>query len=233
MNEKFKVVNNYDYLTKDFIAEGQNGICYKYNDQVFKKFKNKPMFLFFLKALSNINSNSLILPQEFIYLNEYNSKNILGYLMKYVDGSKLNNLPDLINIKELFNNIDLLEKEIKELTIEYGLLLKDVHIDNIIYTNNNEIKIIDNDNDVLNPNDEAYDNYRYNMKELGLTLLPAFITNKNISNNISKLYDECIINAKAKPSIVLNESILELEKFTGNNINTLHDYNESMKLIRK
>ena len=107
MNEKFKVVNNYDYLTKDFIAEGQNGICYKYNDQVFKKFKNKPMFLFFLKALSNINSNSLILPQEFIYLNEYNSKNILGYLMKYVDGSKLNNLPDLItrlNKNQKFNH---------------------------------------------------------------------------------------------------------------------------------
>ena len=80
MNEKYTILDNIDHLTENYISEGQNGICYKVDNQVFKKFKNKPMFLFFLKSMSEIKSKSFVFPNEFIYLNTHDKNGLQGYL---------------------------------------------------------------------------------------------------------------------------------------------------------
>ena len=232
MNEKYTILDNIDHLTENYISEGQNGICYKVDNQVFKKFKNKPMFLFFLKSMSEIKSKSFVFPNEFIYLNTHDKNGLQGYMMDYIEGPKLSKLEDIKNLKDFIIKLDLLEKEIKDLTQNYGLLIRDIHPENIIY--DNEFHIIDNDNNVFNPADDLYTNYRANMAELGNTMLP-YMFRYNISDieEISKLYNMCILQGKCKPSIVIDEAIKLVEDYKKEKIETLEEFHNGIELILK
>ena len=234
MKEKYIILNNLDELAKEknYISEGENGICYRVGDQVFKLFKVKPLFIYFLKSIAQIDSKSLIFPNEFVYQNIYNDANLKGYLMDFIEGTRLIDIDGLLNIKEFIIKLDLLEKEIKALTKEHGLLIRDIHPFNIILTLNNELKVIDNDNDVINSLDDFYENYKSNMNELGEAILPFILRGGDlISENVNKLYIECILQGKCKPSIVLYEAIKVIEEYKKEEINTLHDMHEGIKLI--
>ena len=233
MNENYRIVDSLDSLTRLNIGEGQVGTCYKVNNKVFKKFKSIPRFPGLIMQLSNLHSKSFSFPEEFVYLNEHDIKYLQGYLMKYVDGVKVTNISELTKMKELCHSLDSLEKEIRTLTEEENLLVKDLHPDNVLYTDDGKFKVIDTDFCVTYPDDPVY-MYRENMKELGNCMLPAFMGDSNIDNSkVKYLYDLCVLDAKAKPSIVLNEAIEEIQKETKEEVISLHDFKEGMKLIRK
>lgn len=233
MNERYIVVNSLDGLTNNYLGEGLTGICYKVDNKVFKKFKMIPRFPGLVKQLSMIHSDSFVFPNEFVYLNEYDIKYLQGYLMSYIDGVSLKNINEIVNMKELCITLDNLEKEIKSLTEKDGLLIKDLHTENMLFTKDNKFKIIDTDLCVINPYDTVY-NYRENMKELGNCILPVLMGNSDITNSkVKYMYDLCTLESKAKPSKVLYEAIDCLEKETNEEIVTLHDFKENMKLIRK
>lgn len=234
MEENYIIVSDLDNLTHTYLNEGQNGICYRVNDEVFKKFKNKPNFLFFLKALANIKSKSVIMPNTFVYLNEHNDKNMQGYMMDYVEGQRIESLDELTDIKEFVLKLDKLEKEIKDLTTEYSLLVRDIHPNNVIYTPNHDFKLIDCDSDTLNTADDAYTNYRINMSELGNCILRLILCNgEYITDKVNDLYTMCIMRGKCKPSIVLEEAIKEIETYLKEEITTLKDFNKGISLMLK
>ena len=234
MNEKYIIVDSLDDLTKNYIGEGKTGICYKIDNKVFKLFKAIPRFPGMVKALSELHSENFSFPDKFVYLNEYDIKFLKGYLMNYMAGVKVSNIDEMTNMKELCLALDDLEKEIRNLTEEYGLLIKDLHRDNMLFTKDKKFKVLDTDLSVLNPYDEPIYNYRGNMQELGNCVLPLFMGYNSFKNEkIEYLYDLCTLEAKAKPSRVLLETKDILENETKEEIVTLHDFKESIKLIRK
>ena len=248
MKEDYIVLDNLDSLTYDFIQKGQRGECYRVGDKVFKKFINKPRFFVFLKQMSFMQSDSFVFPETFVYEGSYEPSNLKGYLMKYVEGRNIKDIDD-VNISTFIKELDLLEKEIKLLTLQYKYLLRDIHDENMIYTDNNKFIIYDNDNNVFNPLDELAFQYKYNMdelrfmpseddvynykdnmKEIGNTILPIMLDKIVISDYIKKLYNMCIIDGKCKPSIVLAETLNELEK--NNRIETVNEFKKTLKLYQ-
>lgn len=232
MNEKYRVVNSLEGLTKEYIGEGQVGTCYRIDKKVFKKFKAVPRFPGLIIALSNLHSDYFAFPEEFVYLDVYDIKALQGYLMEYVNGCDLNSIDEMVNIKELCVTLDDLEKEMRLLTERDNLLVKDLHPNNLLFTEDKKFKVIDTDFCVTYPDDIVY-MYRENMKELGNCVLPVFMGDGNIGNDrVRYLYNLCCLDAKAKPSIVINEAIKEIEDYTKEEIVTVHDFKEGMKLIR-
>lgn len=232
MNEKFIVVNSLEELTKNKIGEGQVGTCYRIDKKVFKKFKAVPRFPGLIFMLSSLHSDSFVFPEEFVYLNEHDVKCLQGYLMEYIDGVNLTSIDEMINMKELCEILDDLEKEIRELGERDNLHVKDLHPGNILFTPDNKFKIIDTDFCTVYPDDQVY-TYRENMQELGNCILPTIMGNNDFTNNkIKYMYDLCCLEAKAKPSRVLYEAIDQIENTTKEEIVTLHDFKEGMKLIR-
>ena len=157
-------------------------------------------------------------------MNEYNERNFLGYLMDYIEGSKFSELPMNTDIRDLFTKIDLLEKEIRDLSMERKLSLWDLHEDNTIFTRDKKIKVLDTDLYMF----EYYDlieNYKNNIKELGLFLLGFFLKDYPILNDkLREYYDLCIHNGKVKPSIILFEALEEMEKESKEKIVTFNDF---------
>ena len=235
MKEKFIVVDSLDELKKNFIGSGKTGSCYKVGNRVFKQYKIKPRFPGLVIQLSSLKdkSTSIILPDEFVYFKEYVLSNLEGYFMDYVDGYKPDKINQLTKIRTIIKALDRLEDETRQLATQDGLLLKDIHKDNILYTKNDEFKVIDTDLSVINPYDEVY-NYRENMKELGNGILPIFMGNNEFKDEeVKYMYDLCTIHSKAKPSKVLNIAIDKMENISQKEIVTLQDFKDNLKLIRK
>ena len=231
MQENYRIVNNTNYLKRNYLRQGKNGICYKVDNQVYKEFINKPRYMYFLKSLANIKSDYLVFPNEFIYLDSYSIPNLKGYLMDYVEGSRLVDISELINIKEFIIKLDILEKEIKKITEEYSVILSDIHCENILCTPN-KLVIIDNDQDTINSVDDVYVNYRTNIYELGNAVLPFILKGGDlISEKVNHLFYLSVVLGKCKPSIVLNEAVNTIEKYKNEEINTLHDLYDGIRLI--
>ena len=221
------------YLT-DYIQEGAIGTCYRIgNNEVFKKYHAEISNYEDYRRLVGITSPSFAFPKKSIYLEKYGEEYFLGYIMDYIEGKRLSQLDGNIDIKDMFNKIDLLEKEIKLLVEQKNVIMYDLHEENLLVTPNNEIKVIDTDMFTFGYYD-IIDNYKDNMRELGLTILHFFLKDyKFKSEKLQDYYYRCIFDGRVKPSYLLNEALLEMEKELKESINTFNDLNRSIKLIKK
>ena len=232
MGEKYIIVNSIDELTKNELGEGEVGICYRIDKRVFKKFKFIPKFPELIIELSKLHSENFTFPEEFVYLNKYDIECLQGYFMEYIEGCNLKSIDELTNMKELCITLDELEKEIRDLGEYNDLHVKDLHPDNVLFTPDKKFKVIDTDFSYIAPDDMIY-TYRENMQELGNCMLPVFMGENDIKNSeVNYMYNLCCVEAKAKPSRVLMEAIDQIEKETKEEVLTLHDFKEGMKLLR-
>ena len=223
--------------TKNYIAQGVYGSCYKVDDNTaFKLFHDYNYYLDIydnVKKLSTFDSDFFVFPEAFIYQYEISPETILGYTMQYIDGNKLNDLDKKVDIRRLFSLFDSLEKEIKEYTTEEGLLFEDIHDDNILFSKDGKLKVLDVDLYKFSIYEEPIMIYKSNMKELGNCILPIFFKKIRLKDEkLQRYYLSCILDGKVKPSYILFEALNSMEKEMGS-VNTLGEFDKGLKLIRK
>lgn len=235
MEEKHIILPNLDnsYMYK-YLDKGKNGSCYLTEDgNVFKKFNcdldNYDDFI----RIVGIKNPSFVFPNETVYLGQYGKEYLLGYIMDYIEGCKLSELPVSVIIRDIFNSLDLAEKDILYLTQEENVVLFDMHEENTILLPDGRMKFLDPDMFYLSY-DDPYEKYKMNLKELGLFILDFFLKNYNIrGDKLREYYNRCILTGKMKPSYVLFEALDEMERESGENIKTFGDFYRVKRLLMK
>ena len=225
--------------TAEYLREGSAGICYKLGeDKVFKWFKEcyleddtkRRESEEDLLRQTNIESMFIHFPRKLIYIND----KLVGYVSNHVDGRKYYKLSEDTNMKLLACSLDNLEKEIRDISKEYSLVMFDLHSGNVIVDNNSSVNVIDTDEYIFDYYVDTYESYRYNIKVLANTTLYTLFKNIDIKDdNINKYYLQAILDGKCKPSYVLHEVIGLMEKEMKSEVTTFNEFTQGLKLIKK
>lgn len=221
---------------QQIIGAGEHGKCYKTSDgEVYKEFKGKYAYEKDLLMLSQIQSPYFAFPNKIIYLEEKLPENLKGYIMDYVDGSSFNNIDRKTKIDAIISAALDVEKNIFEISRYFYISLFDLHNNNVFFCPNNQFKIIDTDLYEYVPYKDVYGTLRENMKEWNEYLLYnlecMFECFK--SREINLHFEIAMHTGKYKASDILSEVVSEIRKETKEDVSTLEDYYEGIKLIKK
>lgn len=214
-----------------------SGECYETKDgRLFKKYKYPINYYNVLKNIADYyRCNHLVLPEEFYFLKNMKEENFIGYIRSLVTGQTFGNLDENINLLKFIKSLEFLEKEMI-LNSRKGLLYVDMNKDNLYYTPNGEIKVIDQDHYEL-----VFDHIYIrpvpdSMKDLASTILSVFFTpreftNKQICDNITKCGAH--VGGVLRPSELLSETAEILENTYHSTIVTLGDFRKKLELARE
>lgn len=221
------------------LDDGQtcSGECYQTKDgRLFKRYKFPINYYNILKNIADYyQCNHLVLPQEFYFLQSMKEENFIGYIRALVTGQTFGNLDDNINMLKFIKALDFLEKEMID-NSRRGLLYVDMNKNNLYYTKDEEIKVIDQDlydivfsHPYIRPVPDS-------MKDLASTILSVFFTpnkftNKRIYDNITKCGAH--VGGVLRPSQLLSETSDILESTYHTTIETLGDFRKNLELARE
>ncbi len=234
--EKHIIVDNPEYLKHEYLDRGCSGVCYITKDgHVYKEFNPILVEYYFLCEFTKIKNDSVVFPNELVYLNSRDKENLIGCTLDYIDGTLYKDLDHSnINIMDYIKAADKVEKDLKELSIKNSVQVDDIHPANLIYTPNKEFKIIDTDLYVITFSESPYFIYKSNLREWNnmiLTILGR--TFPFDSSKLNNLFDLCIFNGKERASILLYELLSHMEVMTSEPIVTVKDFEDNLKLIKK
>ena len=223
---EFKVIP--ESYTENFIGNGYNAFVYKLNDkEVFKKFYKPQRFESSCKELSKMYSDTFIYPKELVYENG----EFVGYIMDYVEGNTLDNISENTNIQEYIDEVKRCEYEVAGITTHKYYVI-DFKEENIMYTSDHEMKFIDTDYYFKFNNKYLYQNNITSFSVASTMPLMNVYNSKFRSNKLNH-YKELLINYKLKPSSYFNEVIDSINKEVSDDVETLKDARNGLKLILK
>lgn len=213
-----------------------SGECFQTKDgRVFKKYKFPITYYQSLKNIADFyRCNHLVLPEEFYFLKDMKEENFIGYIRALVEGDTFANLPDNIEMVKFINALEFLEREMVA-NSRRCLLYVDMNQDNLFYTPNGEIKVIDQDlyevvgyHPYIRPVPDS-------MKDLASTIIHVFFTGNEftdlrIHDNIRKCGAH--IGGVLRPSQLLSETSEMFERDYNASIQTLGDFRKNIELIR-
>lgn len=180
----------------EYISHGSYGNIYRKENKAIKKYRekikgynnpcfrlNKKKFKLYKKRQNKIKYTTL--PTELIYVNHY----FVGVVYDYIDGDILTNIMKQIDFEQKKSICYDIIRNAKELT-DHHIYPLDYKLNNIMYDQNNQIKIIDLD-DIWTkatylPNYYYYKRSLYELKE---TLL-VFLDNKNLEYHGKLTYQD-------------------------------------------
>lgn len=223
------------FYKKKFLGKGCSGECYLTEDnQVFKELYNNNQDFYSLKTFTHVKNDSVVFPNKIVYLKEKNDENIIGYLMDYVDGYLFKDIPLNEKIDYLINASIKAEKDILALSFEKAIIMEEINTANVIYSSDNRFKIIDTDFYTYFPSEEETIIYRTNMHEWGNYMMSVLVTDYPFKyDEINYLYEDCVLNGRVKPSLIISKIKEILETESNKKINTLDEYQNNLKLIKK
>jgi len=220
-----------------YLNSGYMGSCYKMENEnfVYKEFRENISYKSQYETLLNFNSDIFIFPETLIYLKTSETGyDLSGYLMKYIEGVDLIDLPSCANINNLLNQLKNIENEIKKLSLE-GINMCDISTCNMIYSKDNEIKVIDTDLYDLCMNDifeNLYDNMLYYASALICLFRGAEEVSKKLTS-LNKEYNLCVCEGRFLFSKYLINLVDYLQEQSKKDIKTYGDVKESIELVRK
>ena len=221
---------------KEAINAGAHGICYKTSDgEVYKEFMTKYAYQKDLEILSQIQSPFFAFPKKIIYLNKKDPDNLKGYIMDYVDGINFKGIDRKIKIDALIESALEVEKEIFAISKDFYISLFDLHNNNVLFQKNNKFKIIDTDLYEYVPYKDVLATLKANMMEWN----EFFLYNLEcmfecfLNSKLNLHFEIAMRNGKYKASDILSEVVDEIRKETYTEIDTLEDYYEGIKIIKK
>lgn len=221
-----------DSYKRSFINSGANGRCYKteYGD-VYKEFSSRFIYEEEIKTIGNIDSNYFAFPNIIVYLR----KKLKGYRMDFVEGEFFKKLDRKTKIKVLINAAINMEKEIINLSKEYGIGLYDLNDGNVIFQSTNEFKVMDTDLYEIASSYELYDLLKRNIKEWNEFLLYNMACKSNIfkSDKLNNRFELALHNGKVRASDLIMEIVSEIRKEIKKDIITLDDYYNGIKIIKR
>lgn len=214
-----------------------SGECYQTKDgRLFKKYKFPINYYKILKNIADYyRCNHLVLPEEFYFLANMEEENFIGYIRAIVSGQSFGNLDENINLLKFISALEFLEKEMI-VNSRHGLLYIDMNKSNLFYTEDGEIKVIDQDQYDIVFDHPYIRPIPDSMKDLASTVISVFFTpreftNKKICDNITKCGAH--IGGVLRPSQLLSETADILESTYHSTIETLGDFRKNLELARE
>ena len=131
------------YKKMEFSKYGRFSNIYKYdNDKLLKLFNNmRNHELEKFEKMCDFDLHSFANPKELVFIRN----NFFGYIMDKKNGLMLDDLSDLISIRDFVSNLDKVEDDLFKLSIN-NFILFDLHEQNILYNQiANELTILDMD----------------------------------------------------------------------------------------
>lgn len=226
-----------DEYTYERINSGACGVCYLTKDgKVFKEFFAEIDNLSLLEYIANkYRCNHLLLPEQFVFLQTANSLEFIGYIRKYVEGQALSSLDDKVECSKLIKALCELEKEII-MNIKNGLEYHDTHGENVFYTPDDEIKIIDPDLFEISYEENFREKVNGTLMDMNYSLNSGVFEIANLKNSplaslvqrSHKYYERGFL----KPSDYVSELVSTLESTSESPILTIGDVKKELKLIK-
>jgi hypothetical protein len=222
---------------KRFLGKGTEGSCYLTEDnEVFKHFCSSRVDYDVLKFIADTYSSShLVLPNTFLFMGDICEKNLIGYLSQYIVGDHFDQLKDSIDLKTFLVALNKLEKEMIDNSF-HGLVYNDMHSENLFYTPEDEIKVIDQSlYDVSYKDDFRYRAYD-NLRDLAATIIPTFFGHDDPnSKELCRVIMICggSLDDFMRPSEMVEASVDILERLNESRISTYGDFKKNVRALRK
>lgn len=216
-----------DNYRKTYISQGKNGSCFRIGqNKVFKEFNLNNFLEKSITRLSRLKIEPFVFPSELVYVDD----NFVGYTMDFVDGVTLDQVKS-IDLDNYLNEIRKLEYSISYLSILHYLIL-DFKERNIMFTSDNEFKVIDTD---FYTYTDVRDLYRRNLASMATTItVPSVdVYSVNFKNRLLNYKNELLKSGRYLPSKYIIDIVNELYKYTNCEINSTSDIKNSIELILK
>ncbi|MCI7083283.1 MAG: hypothetical protein MR938_01040 [Tenericutes bacterium] len=225
-----------EYMVKS-LGKGASAECFLTSEgHAFKKFnstKDIDSFYNIFASKEYYKSDIFVFPHTFVFLGKEEPVNFVGYLMKYIDGVKLQDLESNILIRDLMSAIRQIEIEMKRLTLQ-GLMFNDLNSRNILFQTIHTPRVVDTDLYEGTYNDMFGDMFKENIKELAETIICSVVGYDELeSEKMNRYIYQCGCYGMMLPSLLMSELLDYAESTLGIKIETYGDYKNSMKLLRK
>ena len=136
-----KTVDYNDISIVKPLGSGCNSTCYLTTDNhVFKRFNNPKVFENNLKSICGLHIPTYVFPQSVVTLES----TIIGYIMEYVEGVKVQFLNKQISLEEYLNALRIAEQDTLVLS-NLRIHSFDLKSENVLYTPAGKMKVIDTD----------------------------------------------------------------------------------------
>ena len=218
------------------INSGNVGNCYLTKDgKLFKEFYNSTDEYEMLKNISTYyDSKFLALPEKFIFLKR-NKNELIGYIRDYIQGDTLLRLPNSVKMENFIQALYEFELDINK-NAQIGLNYVDMHAGNIIYTPNNEFRIID-----VDFFEQSYEEVKEVVREALYNLYYVFGSDMlNASKIVDPDINEIVLKSSSvgkkeylRPSQMFEELIFKLEEKYLCNIETYKDFKDGLTLAKR
>ena len=224
-------INNIRDYIKDsiFIGKGTTAYCYlRPNNDVVKIYRNnsytKELFsrvdmLQRLTDIDGIQNDTYVGPETILIKDGI----VVGYVFPYVDAKTLHTVSLRTTLFDLFNNIDTLIDDTKDIS-DKGFRLYDVHNKNILFDGN--YYVIDLDKGKLV--EDSSNIFKYNMSSIRSTILGQIFNSKPWE--IIKFKDEELQEFDGRNSWTSDENIYEYFRMLANKSG---EANPSIKQLRR
>ncbi len=222
-----------DSFYKELLDDsGLQGNIYKFGESlIYKEYKNDSFYLPQLELLVGQSSDNIAFPKLLVFERYISSDGFKGYLSDYIKGNSIYNLDGEILINEFINALKCFENEVVNLS-KRGIRINDMHQGNLIYTPSNMLVGVDTDMYEVT-SDDTIGILRHNFRELGETIISEFDALVKLeSYKLNNLVNNCCAYGRLKPSLLLEEFINYFEQRMLE-INTINDFKNGVKLIRK
>lgn len=221
------IPSNYKFK---YLGKGTNANSYLTSDgKCFKEFKTFGVYDEITESLLGLDYDGFVFPESYVFLGSFSKDTYKGMIKKYIEGTQIRDLNDAIKIREFISALKEFEDNVRDFSYDQALNLYDLNMGNLLYK---EGRIIDIDTDCTCPFDRDDINpYFENIKELSNCMCVKFfdgVFNKSYINDIKR---ESLLIGCSRPSKVMSEILSEMSRYK--EIDTLRDYNEGLKLIRK
>ncbi len=220
-----------DYYKKQ-VGSGVMGRCYLTSEnKVYKEFVASYIENSIFDYLVEVKYDFFVFPELLIYVRDYNSDRLVGYIMPFISGCSFSNLDGNIKVRDFIDALKKLENQIKIMSSE--ILIEDMNPDNMIYnSSNNSIFVVDTDLYTRTPHD-PYRTFKENIKELASSTLRLINGADILSIRISQIIRESSLYGVMLPSTIYKEILENLEKRMVNKIETLDDLCNGISLVKK
>lgn len=201
----------FDVYENDIIGVGNEGTTYLIGGEAVKIYGG-----FCLKSrlgpdgvdiLSKIPTNRIVLPKDKV---KNQQGYFCGYTTKYIDKVEFNH--DIVTMRHLLNELLLYEQDLALLS-QNGVIAYDMNYDNIVYSHNNSIYMIDPGSFDFSDTTTEHINNEF-LTELFLQLMSAKLETKNQYdelcknlNNGNRLYDNIINTLDSENETITNYSL--------------------------
>lgn len=227
MKNTLKFDNLPSSYTEDSLGEGQNGHCFKLDDNTAFKLLDSPrVFEDCIKRLSKIRLSSFVFPRELVYVKD----KFVGYTMDFIDGVLLDNAK-YAPLDKYLREIRKLEYDIAALSLKKIYTL-DLKPRNVLYSFNDGVKVIDTD---FYCHSNRKNVYQINLYNLSSTILHPIMDVYDIDFESRDLNNkkELLNSGKYLPSKFLLDVLKELRKEIDFEIDNTTAVKTALELIRK